>query len=68
MSYTPEVPVGSTSEWRDTAVSFATKEEAIAYMSSRAPRGTSLLDIRVVERNDPVNYSRINSKAQRVAG
>ena len=31
------------------AVSFATKEEAIAYIVSHAPRGTSLFDIAVVE-------------------
>ena len=31
------------------AESFATKEEAIAYIVSHAPRGTSLFDIAVVE-------------------
>jgi hypothetical protein len=66
MSYTLEVQVDSTSEWCGTAVSFATKEEAIGYIVSRAPRGTSLLDIRVVESGDPVNYNWVNSKAERV--
>jgi hypothetical protein len=34
-------------------VSFATKEEAIAYIVSVAPRETSLFDIPVVESRDP---------------
>jgi hypothetical protein len=66
MSYTPEVQVDSTGEWRRAAVSFATEEEAIDYMVSRASRGSSLLDIRVVESCDPVNYRWVNSKAERV--
>ena len=40
-------------ERRGVAVSFATKEEAIAYIVSLAPRGTSLFDIAVVESDDP---------------
>ena len=36
-------------ERRGAAVSFATKEEAIAYIVSFAPRRTSLFDIAVVE-------------------
>jgi hypothetical protein len=38
-----------TGERCGAAVSFATKEEAIAYIVSHAPRGTSLFDIAVVE-------------------
>jgi hypothetical protein len=66
MSYNLEFRVDSTGEWRGTALSFATQEEAIAYSVDRAPRGTSLLDIRVVESDDPVNYSWVNRKAERV--
>jgi hypothetical protein len=44
-----EVQGDSTGERRGAAVSFATKEEAIAYIVSHAPRGTSLFDIAVVE-------------------
>ena len=66
MSYTPEVQVDSTGGWRRAAVSFATEEEAIDYMVSRASRESSLLDIRVVESGDPVNYRWVNSKAERV--
>jgi hypothetical protein len=46
MSYAPEGQADSTGESRGAAVSFATKQEAIAYIVSLAPRGTSLLDIR----------------------
>jgi hypothetical protein len=66
MSYTTEFQVDSTGEWRGGAVCFATEEEAIAYIVSRDPRGTSLLDIRVVQSGDPVNFSWVNSKAERV--
>ena len=54
MSYTTAVQADSTGEWRGAAASFATEVEAIAYIFSLAPRGTSLLDIRVVESGDPV--------------
>ena len=67
MSFTPEFQVDSTGEWRGGAVSFGTEEEAINYIVSRASRGTSLLDIRVVESNNLVNYSWVNGKAERVA-
>jgi hypothetical protein len=46
MSYAPEVQADSTGESRGAAVSFVTKEEAIAYIVSLAPRRTTLLDIR----------------------
>jgi hypothetical protein len=53
MSHAPGVQGDSTGEWRGAAVSFATKEEAMAYIVSFAPRGTSLFDIPVVESGDP---------------
>jgi hypothetical protein len=46
MSYAPEGQADSTGESRGAAVSFASKQEAIAYIVSLAPRRTSLLDIR----------------------
>jgi hypothetical protein len=45
----PRVQADSTGERRGAAVSFATKEDAIAYIVSLAPRGTSLFDNPVVE-------------------
>ena len=53
MSHALGVQANSTGEWGGGAVSFATKEEAIAYIVSLAPRGTSLFDIPVVESGDP---------------
>ena len=52
MSHALGVQADSTGEWGG-AVSFATKEEAIAYIVTLAPRGTSLFDIPVVESVDP---------------
>ena len=40
-----EVQADLTGERRGAAVSFATKEEAIAYIVSLAPRRTSLFDV-----------------------
>ena len=53
MSYALEVQAHSTGEWGGGAVSFATKEEAIAYIVSLAPRGTDIFDIPVVASGDP---------------
>ena len=52
MSHALGVQADSTGEWRGAAVSFATKEEAIAYIVSLAPGGTSIFDISVVESGD----------------
>ena len=53
MSHALGVQANSTGEWGGGAVSFATKEEAIAYIVSLASRGTSIFDIPVVESGDP---------------
>jgi hypothetical protein len=53
MSHALGVQADSIGEWGGEAVSFATKEEAIAYIVSLAPRETSLFDIPVVESGDP---------------
>jgi|ERR1700722_2451843 hypothetical protein len=53
MSYALGVQADSTGDWDGEAVSFATKEEAIAHIVSLAPRGTSMFDIPVVESGDP---------------
>jgi hypothetical protein len=47
------IQADSTGERRGAAVSFATKEEAMAYMVSLAPHGTNLFDIPVVESGGP---------------
>jgi hypothetical protein len=43
------VQADTTGERRGAAVSFATKEDAITYIASLAPRGTGLFDNPVVE-------------------
>jgi hypothetical protein len=58
-----EVQADSTGERRGAAVSFATKEEAIAYIVSHGPRGTSLFDIAVVESGDPAASQSTQSTA-----
>jgi hypothetical protein len=58
-----EVQADSTGERRGAAVSFATKEEAIACIVSLAPRGTHLLDIAVVESGDPAASQSTQSTA-----
>jgi hypothetical protein len=58
-----EVQADLTGERRGAAVSFATKEEAIAYIVSHAPHGTSLFDIPVVESGDPAASQSTQSTA-----
>ena len=53
MSHALGVQAHSTGEWGSGAASFATKEEAIAYIVSLAPHGTCMFDIPVVESGDP---------------
>ena len=53
MSHALGVEANSTGDGGGWAASFATKEEAIAYIVSLAPRGTSLFDDPVVESGDP---------------
>ena len=59
----PGVQADSTGERRGAAVSFSTKEEAIAYIASLAPRRTSLFDIAVVESGDPAASQSTQSTA-----
>ena len=67
MSFTPEFQVelrpanGVVGPW------FRPRRGSHQLHCSRASRGTSLLDIRVVESNNLVNYSWVNGKAERVA-
>ena len=53
MSHALGVQANSTGDGGGWAVSFATKGEAIAYIVSLAPRGTSRFDVPVVESGDP---------------
>jgi hypothetical protein len=57
------VQADSTGERRGAAVSFATKEEAMAYIVSLAPHGTSLFDIPVVDSGGPAASQSTQSTA-----
>jgi hypothetical protein len=59
----PGVQADTTGERPGAAVSFATKEDAIAYIVSLAPRGTSFFDIPVVESVNPAASQSTQSKA-----
>jgi hypothetical protein len=63
MSHAPGVQADTTRERRGAAVSFATKEDAIAYVVSLAPRGTSLFDNPVVESVNRAASQSTQSKA-----
>ncbi len=57
MSWKLELKVGG--RWYDTALRFATQEEAAAAAKDTFPNWLTAED-RAVESNDPVNYRRIN--------
>jgi hypothetical protein len=63
MSHAEGIQANSTGERRGAAVSFATKEDAIAYIVSLAPRGTSHFDIAVVESVHPAASQSTRSAA-----
>jgi hypothetical protein len=57
MSWKPEVIADSSGKWYGNALRFATKEEAEANVANLAYRWLSVIDTRVVESDEPVNYA-----------
>jgi len=57
MSFKPEVIVDSSGKWCGTPLRFATREEAEANVRDLANRWFAVTDTRVVESDDPINYS-----------
>lgn len=57
MSWKPEVITDNTGEWCPNNLCFATKHEAEQNVSDLAFRWTSVRETRVVESDDPVNYT-----------
>lgn len=57
MSWKPEVIADSSGKWFGNALRFATKEEAEKNVANLALRWTSVVDTRVVECDEPVNYA-----------
>ena len=64
MSFKPEVIVDSSGKWCGTPPRFATtREEAEANVRDLANRWFAVTDTRVVESDDPINYSWRNGKS-----
>ena len=62
MSFKPEVIADSSGQWCGNALRFATREEAEANVQDLMMRWFAVRDTRVVECDDPVNYSYIDHK------
>ena len=63
MSFKPEVIADSSGNWSGNALRFATREEAEANVQDlMMMRWFAVRDTRVVECDDPVNYSYIDHK------
>ena len=66
-SYAPEVIADSSGQWCGNALRFATREEAENNVRDLMMRWMRVRDTRVVESNDPVNYTYIGGKLESVA-
>ena len=66
MSFKPEVMVAGGNEWAGNALCFATREEAQANVEGLAQRWTLVVDFRVVESDDPVNYRFVDGQTVRI--
>jgi hypothetical protein len=56
MSWKPEVIADNSGHWVGNALRFATREEADACVHDLARRWGLVINTRVVESQDPVNY------------
>jgi hypothetical protein len=61
-SWKPEVIADSSGEWCGNALRFATKQEAEDNVRDLASRWILVRETRVVESDEPVNYSYHNRK------
>jgi hypothetical protein len=62
MSWKPEVIADNSGKWCGNALRFETKAEAEANVRDLASRWILVRDTRVVETEDPVNYSWVDGK------
>jgi len=67
-SYAPEVIADSTGKWCGNGLRFATKEEAEQNVLDLMMRWTSVREMRVVESDDPVNYSYHDRQLRHIEG
>jgi hypothetical protein len=65
-SWKPEVQTDSSGKWYGNALRFATKEEAEANVAALKWNWTLVLDTRVVECEDPVNYRWVDGKLEAI--
>lgn len=66
MSWAPEVIADRTGQWCGNALRFATREEAEANVADLRARWIMVVDTRVVESTDPVNYRWVNGTLESV--
>lgn len=67
-SYAPEVVADSSGKWCGNNLRFATKEEAEQNVFDLAMRWYAVRDTRVVESDDPVNYTYHDRQLRPVEG
>lgn len=56
MSFVPEVIADGSGTWNRNALRFATEKEAQGWVDNLRRNWTLVIDTRVVETDDPVNY------------
>jgi hypothetical protein len=61
-SWKPEVIADSSGQWVGNGLRFATKQEALDNVADLASRWFMVRETRVVESDEPVNYSYHNRK------
>lgn len=62
MSWKPEVRTDDTGKWYGNALRFQTEREAELQVADLAVRWTAVVDTRVIECDDPPNYTYKNGK------
>jgi hypothetical protein len=67
MSWKPEVIADSSGKWCGNQLRFATKKEAEDNVFALSMRWTMVRDTRVVESDEPVNYTYHNGQLRAVA-
>jgi hypothetical protein len=66
MSYKGEVIADSSGKWCGNGLRFETEDEALIYVEDLVMRWILVTEYRVVESDEPVNYSITNGKLTRM--
>jgi hypothetical protein len=67
-SYKPEVIADSSGQWTSNGLCFATKVEAELNVADLMNRWYAVRETRVVESDEPVNYSYHNGQLRHIEG